>query len=65
MCCGGEGDRTDKAVRGGGGGLGVGEASCEAERDTKEVDGVGYAKGDEVDDLEVQLDCKLRTTAQH
>ena len=43
-------------MRGDGGGLGVGEASCEVERDEKEVDGVGHAEGDEVDDLEVRLD---------
>ena len=43
-------------MRGHGGELGVGEASCEVERDEKEVDGVGHAEGDEVDDLEVQLD---------
>ena len=36
--------------------VGVGEANCEVERDEKEVDGVGHAEGDEVDDLEVQLD---------
>ena len=56
LCWGGEGDRTDKAVRGDGGGLGVGEASYEVERDEKELDGVGHAEGDEVNDLEVQLD---------
>ena len=39
-----------------GGGLGVGGASCEVERDEKEVDGVGHAEGDEVDELKVQLD---------
>ena len=37
-------------------GLRVGEASCEVEQDEKEVNGVGHAEGDEVDDLEVQLD---------
>ena len=36
-----------------GGGLEVGEASCEVERDEKEVDGVGYAEGDEVDELKL------------
>ena len=35
------------------GGLGVFEASCEVERDEKEVDGVGHAEGDEVDELKV------------
>ena len=39
-----------------GGGLGVGEASYEVERDEKEVDVVGHAEGDEVDELNVQLD---------
>ena len=39
-----------------GGGLGVGEASCEVERDEKEVDGVGHAADDELDELKVQLD---------
>ena len=34
-----------------GGGLGVGEASCEV--DEKEVVGVGHAEGDEVDELQV------------
>ena len=34
-------------------GLGVGEASCEVERNKKEVDGVGHAEGDEVDELKV------------
>ena len=43
-------------MRGDGRGFGVGEASCEVERDEKEVDGVRHADGDEVDDLEVQLD---------
>ena len=56
LCWGGKGDRKDKAVRGDGGGLRVWEASCELERDEKEVDGVGHAEGDEVNDLEVQLD---------
>ena len=37
-------------------GQGVEEASCDEERDEKDVDGVGHAEGDEVDDLEVQLD---------
>ena len=33
-------------------GLGVAaEASCEAERDEKEVDGVKHAEGDDVDEL--------------
>ena len=36
--------------------LGVGEASCEAERDEKDVDGVGHAEGDDVDELKLQLD---------
>ena len=40
-------------MRGDGGGLGVGEASCEVKRDEKEVDGVGYAEGDEVDEIQV------------
>ena len=39
-----------------GGGWGVGEASCEVERGEKEVDGVGHAEGDEVDEPKVQLD---------
>ena len=43
-------------MKGDGGGLGVGEASCVVERDEKEVSSVGQAEGDEVDDLEVQLD---------
>ena len=43
------GRQTDKAVRGDGGGTGVGEASCKLERDEKEVDGVRHADGDEVD----------------
>ena len=43
-------------MRGDGGGLVIGEASCEAERDEKEVDGVGHAEGDDVDELKVQLD---------
>ena len=30
-----------------------GEASCEVERDEKEVDGVGHAEGNEVDELKV------------
>ena len=30
--------------------------SCEVERDEKEVDGVGHAEGDEVEELKVQLD---------
>ena len=29
--------------------MGVGETSCEVERDEKEVDGVGHAEDDEVD----------------
>ena len=33
--------------------IGVGEASCEVERDEKEVHGVGHAEGDEVDKLKV------------
>ena len=37
------------------GGLGIGKASCEADRDEKEVDGVGHAEGDEVNDLKVQM----------
>ena len=32
-------------------GLGVGETSCEVERDEKEVDGVGHAEDDEVDEF--------------
>ena len=56
LCWSGEGDRTDKAVRGDGGGLGAGDESWEVERDEKEVNGVGDADGDEEDDLEVQLD---------
>ena len=36
-----------------GGRVGVGEASCEVERDEKEVDGVGHAEGDGVDELQV------------
>ena len=36
-----------------GGGLGVREASCEVERDEKEVDGVGNAECDEVDELKM------------
>ena len=32
------------------------EASCEVERDEKEIEGVGHVEDDEVDDLEVQLD---------
>ena len=43
-------------MRRGGGGLGIGEASCEVERDEKEVDGIGHAEGDEVDELKVKLD---------
>ena len=43
-------------MRGDGVWLEVGEASCEVERDEKEVNGVEHAEGDEVDDLEVQLD---------
>ena len=35
------------------GGLRVGEASCEVERDEKEVDGVGHAEGDDMDELKV------------
>ena len=30
--------------------------SCEAERDQKEVDGVGHAEVDKMNDLKVQLD---------
>ena len=56
LCWGGEEDRTDKAVRGDGERLWVWKASCVVERDEKEVDSVGHAEGDEVDDLEVQLD---------
>ena len=41
-------------VRGNVGGLGVGAASCEAERDEKKVDGARDAEGD-VDELKVQL----------
>ena len=49
--------RKDKAVRGDGGELGIGEASCDAEREEKEVDDVGHADGDDMDEL--------RTSAQH
>ena len=35
------------------GGLGLGEASCEVERDEKEVNGAGHAEGDEVDELQL------------
>ena len=42
--------------------LGVGEASCETELDDKEVDDVGYAEGDDMDELK----CKYtRTSSQH
>ena len=54
LCWGEEGDSTDKAVRGDW--VGVVEASCEAERDEREVHGVGHAEGDDVDELKVQLD---------
>ena len=47
-----ERDRTE-GVRRDGEGLGVREASCEVERDEKELDGVGHAEGDEVDELKV------------
>ena len=53
LCSGGEGDKTDNGMRRDGGGLGVGEASCEVERDEKAVDGVEHADGDEVDELQV------------
>ena len=33
--------------------VGIGEASCEVERDEKEVDGLGHAEADEVDELKV------------
>ena len=33
--------------------VGVGEASCEVKPDEKEVDGVGHAEGDQVDELKV------------
>ena len=56
LCWGEEGERTDNAVRGDGGRFGVWKASCVVERDEKEVKSVGHADGDEVDDLEVQLD---------
>ena len=36
--------------------VGIGEASREAERDEKEVDGVGHAESDDVDEVKVQLD---------
>ena len=38
------------------GSVGVGEASCEAQRDEKDVDGVGHAEDDDVDEIKVQLD---------
>ena len=44
------------AVRGDGGRLEIVEASCEAEQDEKEVDGVEHAEGDDVDEFKVQLD---------
>ena len=40
-------------------GLRVGEASCEAERDEKEVNGAGHAEV-EVDDLNTQCISRLR-----
>ena len=40
-------------MRGDGEGLGVGEARCEVKREEKEVDGVGHAEGEEVDELKV------------
>ena len=35
------------------GGLGIGEASCEIERDEKAVDVVGHAEGDEMNEFKV------------
>ena len=43
-------------MRGDRGRVGDKKASCEAERDEKEVDGVGHAEGDDVDEFKVQLD---------
>ena len=43
-------------------GLGIREARCVVERDEKEVDGVGHAEGDEVDELKV---IRLGAPAQH
>ena len=50
---GGEGDKTDKAVRRDGKGLRIEKASCEAERDKKEVDGIEHAEDDDVVELKV------------
>ena len=36
--------------------LGIGEASCEAERNEKEVNGVGHAECVDVDEFKVQFD---------
>ena len=36
--------------------LGIGKASCDAEREEKEVDDVGNAEDDDMDELKVQLD---------
>ena len=44
---------TDKAVRRDGGGLGVEKTSYAVQQAEKEVDGVGHAEGDEVDELKV------------
>ena len=51
LCWGGEGDRTDKAVRGDEEVLGVGEAIWETERNENEMEGVGHAEDDDVDKL--------------
>ena len=40
-------------MRRGGGGLGVGETICEVQLDEKEMEGIGHAEGDEVDELKV------------
>ena len=40
-------------MRGDGRGLGIGETSCEVDRDEKEVDIVGHADGDDVDEPKV------------
>ena len=47
------GDRTDKVVRRDGRGLGIGKANYEVQQDEKELDGIGYDEGDEVDELQV------------
>ena len=43
-------------MRADGEGLVIGEASCEAERNEKKVDGVGHAECVDVDELKVQFD---------